>query len=573
MTQQLCPSCQTAIASNAAYCSRCGAQAPTVVSGMSPAAEPNDAATHGRLQQALSTKYEVRRLLGRGGFAEVFEVYDGDLLRKLAIKVLRSDLAWTAGMLERFKQEMRAVARLSHPHILPIFFVGEGEGLVYYAMPYVDGQSLGDILRASPALSPDRALTTIYPVLEALEHAHGQGIVHRDIKPDNIMCEAGSGRILLVDFGIAKELGGTGGHQTQAGLVVGTPNYMSPEQALGQGDIDHRTDIYAVGAMLFQMVTGSPPFDGSTSQEIVGKHIAEPVPNPTQRNAKIPQWLSEVIVRCLAKKPADRYQSASALLAALRHGKASGRQRAISASRVARRIQAEAATEVLATGQTSAGETPAHARAGRLVPALLAALALALAVTVFVHLTRPVLTVQNQLIEAVNLAINEAPERRLAPGETARVRLSRRKQLVVQWYLVQPVSPSGTPMGEPMQGTLVRERPRGRINYAIDGKSTTTPYFAPLITNDTDQRLQVTVNAGLAGALDCGCAVRPGVRRARIGYYRLFRNTTIRASDPSGRVATFADVGPRVDREAGTVGLRFRPDDLRDPRALRARVR
>ncbi|HWA59173.1 MAG TPA: protein kinase [Gemmatimonadales bacterium] len=589
-----CPTCRALVPEAALFCPQCGTRTGRGDSTVMPG--PGDEVPS-RLSRALTEKYQVRRLLGEGGFAQVYEVWDTDLQRRLAVKVLKPDIAWSAGMLERFRQECRSLARLTHPNILAIHFVGEGEGLVYYAMPFIEGESLSSLLRQG-ALSLDRAIAILRPLLDALAHAHGQGLIHRDIKPDNIMLESSTGRPLLVDFGIAKRLDGAG-HQTQQGFVVGTPQYMSPEQALGQGDVDARSDIYAVGAVLFQMVTGTPPFEGETSQEIVGKHLSEPAPIASSRNARIPMWLSEIIVRCLAKRPAERFQSAAMLLDAINLGRESGATEAVSAERVAQRVQAEMKTELMSSAErastvsgaaaavsgprasgrvssprspapaapapaaasTRAVTPPAPARKRWLLPVLLLLLLGAAAGAWVVLGGSPVLVIENHLVEPIRLVVeNRTVE--VAASASSEIPVSRKGPLVVQWYLVRPTGPGNTPLGVEVQGSITEQKPGGRMPHVIDAGSSETAVFAPLVTNATAEPLGVIVNAGLVNAMPCNCRVNPGATRTRIGYYPLFKNSTVQASSPVGTVATFRDLGEKVDRQTGAVGLRFEAKDF-----------
>ena len=472
------------------------------------------------------------------------------------MKVLRPDVAWTAGMIERFQRETRAAARLEHPNILPIHFVGEGEGLAYYAMPFVDGMSLGELLRRSGALPPERALAIIIPILDALDHAHQAGLLHRDIKPDNIMLDTARGRPLLVDFGIARRIDGSPGSAgaglTQTGLVIGTPHYMSPEQALGDPNLDRRSDLYSLGAVLFQMVTGGPPFDGDSSQQIVGKHIAEPPPAAADVNPKVPRDLSDVILRCLAKQPAQRFQSAAEVIRALE----SDRQPSTVRSRA---TAAQAATELLVSGATTrpraAGKAQRRSRrtAWIVLAAGLAVLTLGAGAIWF---TQPRLTFENHLAGTVAVQV-AGEERHLLPGGSLTVKLQRGLPLALSW---RSVGSLGVTLGD----TIAIAGPRGRVQLGATARPKSGAYFAPLITNETGSPLTITVNAGLAGAMPCNCTVPPGAVRMEIGYYPLFGNSTVRAEDrQSGRSATFRDLGPRVDATRGVVGLRFRAGDLR----------
>src|SRR6266545_3535038 len=495
------------------------------------------------LSKALGAKYDVKRLVGSGGFAEVYEVWDKDLERRLAVKVLRPDVAWTAGMIERFQRETRAAARLEHANILPIHFVGDGEGLVYYAMPFVDGMSLGELLKRSGALPPERALAIIIPILDALDHAHKAGLIHRDIKPDNIMLDTARGRPLLVDFGIARRLDSdAGAGLTQTGLVIGTPHYMSPEQALGDPNLGPRSDLYSLGCVLFQMVTGSPPFDGESSQQVVGKHIADPPPAASDVNPKVPREMSDVILRCLEKQPADRFQSAGDVIASLESDQKPSTMRS-------RASAAQAATELLVSGARTAPTARRHggtsARPRRLGWVILAiALPVVALVAGAMFLRRPTLALQVG-----------GKDRRILPGGSFNLKLDRARRLDLSWQLMSRL---GVSLGD----TIAIARPRGTVRIAATARPTHGSYFAPLITNETGRPLTITVNAGLAGSMRCGCIVPPGAVRMAIGYYALFENSTVRA-EADGRAATFKDLGSQVDATRGIVGLLFKEADLR----------
>ncbi|MEZ4587914.1 MAG: serine/threonine-protein kinase [Gemmatimonadales bacterium] len=556
MNPSPCPSCGADLLAGAAFCARCG----------KPVGGPDATAPLGRdtavdLGKALGSGYEVRGLIGQGGFALVYEVWDKTLSRRLAAKVLRPDVAWTRGMLDRFKEECRVLAGLNHPNILPIHFVGEGEGLTYYVMPFVAGETLGQYLRTAGALEVSRALEIAVPVLEALGHAHQAGLLHRDIKPDNVLLDGGSGRPMLVDFGIAKRLNDDT-HLTQTGFVIGTPQYMSPEQALGQGGVDARSDLYAFGAMLFQMVTGAPPYDGDSSQEIVGKHIAEPVPAPVDRNARIPAWLSSVIVRCLAKRPGDRFQSAPQLVDALKLGRATGRSDTVTAAQVADRVSRQ---DVAAPGADRSTEATVVTAAARSRPKLLRWVVLAggLGALAWWFFLRPVIVrIDNRFDRALEVTLPSGETVRVPGGGSETLRLAGPGFHRLLWK-ADPVEGDGGPMGDTADGELALDLGRGLTARSVGLTDARIAMFSPLVTNESSVPLEIIVNYGLAGARPCGCSVPPGAVRQPIGDYPLYRNSTVRAVAPDGRTATFVDLGDQVDARLAKVGLRFGDADLR----------
>jgi tRNA A-37 threonylcarbamoyl transferase component Bud32/tetratricopeptide (TPR) repeat protein len=268
------------------------------------------------LQAALTGRYEILRELGAGGMATVYLAHDVRHDRKVALKVLRPELAATLGP-DRFLNEIRIAANLAHPHVLPVHDSGEAGGFLYYVMPYIAGESLRDKLAREGELPVAEAARILRDVADALAAAHAQGVVHRDIKPDNVLL---SGRhALVMDFGVAKAVSEATGRQqlTTVGVALGTPHYMAPEQAAADPHIDHRADIYAVGVVAYELLTGRPPFAGTSSQQILAAHVTE-TPDPvTKLRPSVPPALALLVMKCLEKKPADRWQRADELVPVL----------------------------------------------------------------------------------------------------------------------------------------------------------------------------------------------------------------------------------------------------------------
>ena len=272
-----------------------------------------------RLAAALADRYRIERELGQGGMATVYLAHDLKHDRKVAIKVLRPELAAALGH-ERFLREITTTANLRHPHILPLFDSGEAGGFLFYAMPFVEGETLRDRLGREKQLPLEDALRIAREVADALAYAHGRGVVHRDIKPENILLE--SGHAVVADFGIARAGSAavsTAGASslTQAGTAIGTPAYMSPEQASGD-ELDGRSDLYALGCVTYEMLAGQPPFMGPTVESLIHQHLVAVPPLVTQVRSAVPAAVAEAVQRALAKNPADRFVSLSEFAVALR---------------------------------------------------------------------------------------------------------------------------------------------------------------------------------------------------------------------------------------------------------------
>jgi len=313
VTGRLCTGCGRSTPEAALRCPSCGALLPAL-DGADPTAQLAE-----DVARALGPDYEVEDVIGRGGYAVVFRVHDKRLDRKLAAKALFPEFAAVTAIAERFRREAQMAARLTHPNIVPIYFVGREGDVPCLVMPLVDGEPLSARLRREGQLIIPIALGVARDVAAALDFAHHGHVVHRDVKPDNILLEFATGRSLLTDFGIAKALA-SDSVVTASGMIIGTPHYVSPEQAAGDRELDARSDVYSLGVVVYEMLAGAPPFDSTSVQAIFHQHATAPMPPLGARRADVSDDMEAAVRRALEKDPAKRFAGAGEFVRALDQG-------------------------------------------------------------------------------------------------------------------------------------------------------------------------------------------------------------------------------------------------------------
>ena len=277
-----------------------------------PVATSADDELRARVDRVLAEHYTLDREIGRGGMGIVYQARDRRLKRLVAVKLLPPELAFRPEIRSRFLREAETAAGLSHPNIVPIYSVDERDGLVYFVMAYIEGETLGERMKARGPLPADEVRRILCDVSDALAYAHTRGVVHRDIKPDNILLDRESGRPMVTDFGIARAVSDSADSRlTATGMAIGTPAYMSPEQSAGERDVDGRSDLYSLGVVGYQMLAGVPPFTAGSTPALLVKHLSErPIP-VSERRPDTPPDLAEAVMRLLEKDPGDRYASAA----------------------------------------------------------------------------------------------------------------------------------------------------------------------------------------------------------------------------------------------------------------------
>jgi len=309
-----CSKCGFENPAGVVYCGRCGtrldAEKGVPASSTLTIEHPKESLSRGSL---LASRFEVLEEIGTGGMGTVYRVLDRKINEEMALKVLKPEIAPSSTVIERFKNELKLARRISHKNVCRLYDLHEEAGIFFITMEYVPGEDLKSLIHREGRLSVERASALVMQIVEGLVQAHQLGVVHRDLKPQNIMIDR-QGNVRIMDFGIARQLSGP--DLTAAGMIIGTPYYMSPEQASGEGT-DQRTDIYALGAIFYEMVTGQPPFKGESGLSLALKHKTELPRHPRELNAQVPDELDRLILKCLAKKREERYQSAEELLAEL----------------------------------------------------------------------------------------------------------------------------------------------------------------------------------------------------------------------------------------------------------------
>jgi TolB-like protein/tRNA A-37 threonylcarbamoyl transferase component Bud32 len=313
-----------------------------------------------RLRSALGDRYDLERQVGEGGMATVYRAKDLKHERTVAIKVLRQELSASLGA-DRFLREIRVAANLQHPNILGLYDSGESAGLLYYVMPFVEGESLRDRLNKEQQLPIHDALQIVREAADALQYAHERGIVHRDIKPENILLL--SGHALVADFGIARAVSQASGEKlTQTGMAIGTPHYMSPEQSLGSENVDARSDVYSLGCVLYEVLIGQPPFTGPNSMAILARHSMEVVPSLQVVRSSIPDEVEDAVMQALEKTPADRFQSMKEFAERLSEAEAEAATTRTAQRRASTAARRASGARTGATARRKSGEVEAGSR-------------------------------------------------------------------------------------------------------------------------------------------------------------------------------------------------------------------
>jgi serine/threonine protein kinase len=311
-----CPECGSELPHDSHQCPECGITIPqtdfTQVSDRTISGDPFGTAGESALAEGsvLGGRYEILKVIGKGGMGWVYKARDREIDRIVALKVIREDLARDENIIKRFRDEIILARKVTHKNVLRIYDIAEAEGRKFISMPYIEGRDLKDIIVEEGALEIERSLEIAQQVLEALKSAHEAGVIHRDLKPQNIMIDK-DGTVCVADFGIAKSAD-TGG-LTVTGQIVGTPEYMSPEQAEGK-EVDYRSDLYSFGLILYEMLTGRVPFKADSIISTLMLRLREKPQAPSKDNPAVPPWLDRLVMRTLEKEPEDRYSSADQIL-------------------------------------------------------------------------------------------------------------------------------------------------------------------------------------------------------------------------------------------------------------------